>query len=287
MHNSLKQFCPQLVYCLPCTLKNRQNLIDNFTCVICMSTVHDDARMCNQCSKLYCLNCITQWVLEEQSSCPNCRTTVKLEELAYCRWAKDVTALIENLPNQLHSTVENRISETNPTWCNDHENNNKMKCATHKDKMSVFCETCSAYLCHKCMCETGHFQHSFLPLEFAYEPPISDDEGNFNQDESNVEKLVFQLQEMGFENSYGKLRSLLLMNNCLIANVVDALNIENIIENNLELHRQKKSNLEESICQLKEMGYDNSNGRLRTLLIMSGCSLEKVFELLSTDFFKC
>ncbi|XP_065663809.1 uncharacterized protein LOC100210115 isoform X4 [Hydra vulgaris] len=166
-----------------------------------------------------------------------------------------------------------------------------MKCVTHKDKMSVFCETCSAYLCHKCMCEIGHFQHSFLPLEFAYETPISeitDDEANsdLNQDESNVEKLVFQLQDMGFENSYGKLRSLLLMNNCIIENVVEALNIEDIIENNLERHCQKKSNLEESICQLKEMGYDNSNGRLRTLLIMSGCSLDKVFELLSTDFFK-
>lgn len=51
-------------------------------CLICYKKVKK-ARMCPNCSKLGCNDCIFSWSLK-QSQCPNCRTYLKFSDYTNC-----------------------------------------------------------------------------------------------------------------------------------------------------------------------------------------------------------
>ena len=133
------------------------HLAEMFRCFICMERVKD-ARICPHCSKLCCFACIRKWLTEQRAQCPHCRATLHHNELIPCRWVEEVTEQIDNLqiknkgapPKEQRSAIDNN-------------------CEHHKEKLSVFCETCHRCICHICALWGGnHSQHKFKPLEEVY-----------------------------------------------------------------------------------------------------------------------
>nr|XP_047141559.1 E3 ubiquitin-protein ligase TRIM37 isoform X2 [Hydra vulgaris] len=137
-----------------------ENLAEMFRCFICMERVKD-ARICPHCSKLCCFLCIRRWLTEQRPQCPHCRACLHLHELVQCRWVEDVTEQIDNLQTTQLSTSK------------EQQENKDRNCATHNEKLSVFCETCMACICHMCALWGGkHSQHSFKPLDVVYESRV-------------------------------------------------------------------------------------------------------------------
>jgi len=75
---------------------NVASLIEVFRCFICMENLND-ARLCPHCSKLCCYQCILRWLTDHKQHCPHCRASLRLRDLINCRWAQDVTNLVEGL----------------------------------------------------------------------------------------------------------------------------------------------------------------------------------------------
>lgn len=135
-----------------------EHLAEMFRCFICMERVKD-ARICPHCSKLCCYACIRKWLTEQRPSCPHCRATLHNNELIPCRWVEEVTEQIDNL----------QVNRTSP--CKERGNNTLVdrNCENHKEKLSVFCETCQRCICHMCALWGGnHSQHQFKPLDEVY-----------------------------------------------------------------------------------------------------------------------
>uniref|UniRef100_A0A8C2ZQZ8 Tripartite motif containing 37 n=1 Tax=Cyclopterus lumpus TaxID=8103 RepID=A0A8C2ZQZ8_CYCLU len=135
-----------------------QSIAEVFRCFICMEKLRD-ARLCPHCSKLCCFSCIRRWLTEQRAQCPHCRAPLQLRELVNCRWAEEVTQQLDTL--QLCSLTK-------------HEDNDKDKCDTHLEKLSVFCWTCKKCICHQCALWGGmHGGHTFKPLVEIYEQHVT------------------------------------------------------------------------------------------------------------------
>uniref|UniRef100_UPI00398ECBCB E3 ubiquitin-protein ligase TRIM37 isoform X2 n=1 Tax=Pristiophorus japonicus TaxID=55135 RepID=UPI00398ECBCB len=135
-----------------------ESIAEVFRCFICMEKLRD-ARLCPHCSKLCCFSCIRRWLTEQRAQCPHCRAPLQLRELVNCRWAEEVTQQLDTL--QL---------------CNlsKHEENDKDKCDSHREKLSVFCWTCKKCICHQCALWGGmHGGHTFKPLAEIYEQHVT------------------------------------------------------------------------------------------------------------------
>lgn len=131
-----------------------ESLADVFRCFICLEKVRD-ARLCPHCSKLCCYPCIRRWLIDQHQQCPHCRTTLHLNDLVNCRWAEDVTSQINHL--QINEKQEE-----------------KDQCQTHKEKLTVFCSTCTNCICHQCaLFNDKHTNHAFLPLDDVYKSKLS------------------------------------------------------------------------------------------------------------------
>ena len=44
----------------------------------------------------------------------------------------------------------------------------EVTCSSHKEKMSVYCETCRECICHKCALWGSHHSHTLKPLDDFY-----------------------------------------------------------------------------------------------------------------------
>ncbi|CAF0974130.1 unnamed protein product [Adineta ricciae] len=134
-----------------------ETLAEVFRCFICMEKLRD-ARLCPHCSKLCCYPCIRRW-LTDQHQCPHCRATLQIQDLVNCRWAEEVTTQLDTL----------KINEISKQKCEE-----KDKCEVHKEKLTVYCSTCSKCICHQCALFNGsHSGHSFLPLDDVYKTNVS------------------------------------------------------------------------------------------------------------------
>ncbi|KAK3930976.1 E3 ubiquitin-protein ligase TRIM37 [Frankliniella fusca] len=133
-----------------------ETLAEVFRCFICMEKLRD-AHLCPHCSKLCCYVCIRRWLTEQRSQCPHCRATLHLHELVNCRWVEEVTQQLDTL--QAAGFTSTRVVD-----------NERDKCETHQEKLSVFCWTCRCCICHQCALWGGtHSGHMFKPLEEVYE----------------------------------------------------------------------------------------------------------------------
>lgn len=133
-----------------------ETLAEVFRCFICMEKLRD-AHLCPHCSKLCCYVCIRRWLTEQRSQCPHCRATLHLHELVNCRWVEEVTQQLDTL--QAAGFTTTRAAD-----------NERDKCETHQEKLSVFCWTCRCCICHQCALWGGtHSGHMFKPLEEVYE----------------------------------------------------------------------------------------------------------------------
>ncbi|XP_059829577.1 E3 ubiquitin-protein ligase TRIM37 isoform X3 [Hypanus sabinus] len=135
-----------------------ESIAEVFRCFICMEKLRD-ARLCPHCSKLCCFSCIRRWLTEQRAQCPHCRAPLQLRELVNCRWAEEVTQQLDTL--QLSNL-------------NKHEENDKDKCDSHHEKLSVFCWTCKKCICHQCALWGGtHGGHTFKPLAEVYDQHVT------------------------------------------------------------------------------------------------------------------
>ncbi|XP_061326236.1 E3 ubiquitin-protein ligase TRIM37 isoform X2 [Pezoporus flaviventris] len=135
-----------------------ESIAEVFRCFICMEKLRD-ARLCPHCSKLCCFSCIRRWLTEQRAQCPHCRAPLQLRELVNCRWAEEVTQQLDTL--QLCNLTK-------------HEENEKDKCESHHEKLSVFCWTCKKCICHQCALWGGmHGGHTFKPLAEIYEQHVT------------------------------------------------------------------------------------------------------------------
>uniref|UniRef100_A0A182J6S9 Uncharacterized protein n=1 Tax=Anopheles atroparvus TaxID=41427 RepID=A0A182J6S9_ANOAO len=74
-----------------------QLLGDTIECPICLNSV-EDARLCPECSKLFCSGCIRQWLHREESEngspkCPHCKSQQRLEDFITFRSGSAIDAL--------------------------------------------------------------------------------------------------------------------------------------------------------------------------------------------------
>ncbi|XP_031427447.1 E3 ubiquitin-protein ligase TRIM37 isoform X2 [Clupea harengus] len=151
-----------------------ESIAEVFRCFICMEKLRD-ARLCPHCSKLCCFSCIRRWLTEQRAQCPHCRAPLQLRELVNCRWAEEVTQQLDTL--QL---------------CNlsKHEENDKDKCESHHEKLSVFCWTCKKCICHQCALWGGmHGGHTFKPLAEIYEQHVT----KVNEEVAKLRRRLMEL----------------------------------------------------------------------------------------------
>lgn len=112
-------------------------LLDNLQCAICNDTVND-ARLCANCSEIFCQKCIKNWLTSSAGVCPNCQSSVQYESLVR-GYSIDK---ISKSTNQLISTLANRI------------------CDKHKSQqLCLFCYSCEAHVCVECWFSNDHQEH--------------------------------------------------------------------------------------------------------------------------------
>ncbi|KAF5308334.1 hypothetical protein FQR65_LT06225 [Abscondita terminalis] len=158
-----------------------ETLAEVFRCFICMEKLRD-AHLCPHCSKLCCYVCIRRWLTEQRSQCPHCRASLHLHELVNCRWVEEVTQQLDTL------------QAVNGSRGDD---NDRDKCATHMEKLSVYCWTCRCCICHQCALWGGtHSGHTFKPLEEVYEQHVTQIKDEVAQLRRRLMELISIVQEV-------------------------------------------------------------------------------------------
>ncbi|XP_028133765.1 E3 ubiquitin-protein ligase TRIM37 isoform X3 [Diabrotica virgifera virgifera] len=160
-----------------------ETLAEVFRCFICMEKLRD-AHLCPHCSKLCCYVCIRRWLTEQRSQCPHCRASLHLHELVNCRWVEEVTQQLDSL--QAVSLNGSRNDE-----------NDRDKCSTHLEKLSVYCWTCRCCICHQCALWGGtHSGHTFKPLDEVYEQHVTQIKDEIAQLRRRLMELISIVQEV-------------------------------------------------------------------------------------------
>ncbi|CAF4530792.1 unnamed protein product [Rotaria socialis] len=158
-----------------------ESLAEVFRCFICMEKLRD-ARLCPHCSKLCCYPCIRRWLTDQRQQCPHCRATLRLHDLVNCRWAEEVTSQLDSL----------KVSE----MCKQ-KREEKDKCEVHREKLSVFCSSCSKCICHQCALFNGsHAGHNFLQLDDVYQANISAVNEHIGQLKRRHVELICLIQDV-------------------------------------------------------------------------------------------
>ena len=103
--------------------------------------------------------------------------TLQLKDLVICRWAEEVTNQLNNL--KLTEKHEEKDQFVFLLISFHFFINQSFRCELHKEKLTVFCSTCSQCICHQCALFNGsvrnnkYFLKDFVFLPTAYQPSIS------------------------------------------------------------------------------------------------------------------
>ncbi|CAG9759485.1 unnamed protein product [Ceutorhynchus assimilis] len=159
-----------------------ETLTDVFRCFICIEKLRD-AHLCPHCSKLCCYPCIRRWLTEQKSQCPHCRASLHLHELVNCRWVEEVTQQLDSLQA---GSLRNKLDE-----------NDRDRCTTHFEKLSVYCLTCRCCICHQCALWGGtHSGHTFKPLDEIYDQHVNQINDEVAQLRKRLMELISIVQEV-------------------------------------------------------------------------------------------
>ncbi|KAL1377611.1 hypothetical protein pipiens_016145 [Culex pipiens pipiens] len=158
-----------------------ETINDVFRCFICMEKLKD-AHLCPSCSKLCCFQCISRWLNERPNSCPYCRATLHVSDLVNCRWYEEVASHIENL-QQICQNI--KVSSSG----------RRDQCATHKEKLSVFCKPCKQCICASCAL-WKHSGHTFKQLDLVYETHLAQVKEEQQQLKSRLLELISLVQNV-------------------------------------------------------------------------------------------
>uniref|UniRef100_A0A182VWI6 RING-type domain-containing protein n=1 Tax=Anopheles minimus TaxID=112268 RepID=A0A182VWI6_9DIPT len=153
---------------------------DIFKCTICFGRL-DDPHLCPQCSKLYCYECIGEWLDSGISqSCPNCKITLQLDQLVKVRWFDDIQKLQQNLRTLSTSADDSQLAiQTDSGTDNE-------RCPMHGKLVNFYCSSCKQCICEVCATdaeEGRHRDHTFKALNVTYEQHV----GMLNNELEKVE----------------------------------------------------------------------------------------------------
>ena len=166
----------------PCSL---EHFTEYLKCFICFRRVKEPV-MCPACSKFACEGCLKQWIIEEKSECPFCRSGLSLSQLVKCRFVKDFSRVIDSLKMQ---QVRNySLYEKNETID---------KCQEHGLKMIYFCATCDEVICPDCVMFTkNHSNHDIERLKNIYERKVDLINNEMNDLKRKIGKYEKYLAEL-------------------------------------------------------------------------------------------
>uniref|UniRef100_A0A182JVH3 RING-type domain-containing protein n=1 Tax=Anopheles christyi TaxID=43041 RepID=A0A182JVH3_9DIPT len=164
---------------------------DIFKCTICFGRL-DNPHLCPQCSKLYCYDCIGEWLDAGSSqSCPNCKITLQLDQLVKVRWFDDIQKLQQNLRTLTCGTEgEDR----------DGSGKENELCPKHRKLVNFYCSTCKECVCEVCATDVEasglHRDHTFKALHVTYEQHLELLYGELEKVEFHREKLSLLLDKI-------------------------------------------------------------------------------------------
>ncbi|XP_053658914.1 E3 ubiquitin-protein ligase TRIM37-like [Anopheles marshallii] len=146
---------------------------DIFKCTICFGRL-DDPHLCPQCSKLYCYDCIGEWLDSGISkSCPNCKIVLQLDQLVKVRWFDDIQKLQQKLRTLSASDTEDALLMKQAI--NTESGTDNELCAMHGKIVNFYCSTCKQCICEVCatnVTEGRHRDHTFKALHVTYEQHV-------------------------------------------------------------------------------------------------------------------
>lgn len=74
---------------------------------------------------------------------------------------------------------------------------NKNRCATHQERLTVYCWTCRRCICHQCALWGGtHSGHTFKPLEEVYEQHVTQIRDEVSQLRRRLMELISLVQDV-------------------------------------------------------------------------------------------
>ncbi|XP_053670625.1 E3 ubiquitin-protein ligase TRIM37-like [Anopheles nili] len=147
---------------------------DIFKCTICFGKL-EEPHLCPRCSKLYCYDCIGEWLDSGSSqSCPNCKITLQLDQLVKVRWFDDIQKLQHNLrspelPPRADDSLESSEEDRDGGIGVDEQ------CPRHGKTLNFYCSTCKQCICEVCATdntEGRHRDHTFKALQVTYEQHV-------------------------------------------------------------------------------------------------------------------
>lgn len=167
---------------------------DIFRCTICLIKL-EDPHLCPRCSKLYCYDCISEWLLaesERHQSCPNCKLDLQLDKLVKVRWFEEV----EKLQRRNNCLLELPSSSAMPSSSSSVGNNGitakrKDICPKHMRSINFYCCTCKLCVCEECaVADSRHLDHTFKSLDVIYDSNLQIAEEEFEKVRHYLKKMA-------------------------------------------------------------------------------------------------
>lgn len=165
---------------------------DIFKCTICLIKLQDP-HLCPRCSKLYCYDCISEWLLmncpesEQHMKCPNCKLDLQLDKLVKVRWFEEVEKLQQRNNN---GALEPSGSSSKPST-----SSKKDICPKHQHTINFFCCTCRLCVCDECLPEM-HLDHTFKCLDVIYTSNVQIAEEEFEKLRHYLKKISVLVEKV-------------------------------------------------------------------------------------------
>lgn len=166
---------------------------DIFKCTICLIKLQDP-HLCPRCSKLYCFDCISEWLLmhcpdsEQHMKCPNCKLDLPLDKLVKVRWFEEV----EKLQQRNANGALEQSSAAKPSTSGTAQK--KDLCAKHQRGINFYCCTCKLCVCDECAVgnqrENHHLDHTFKSLDVIYDSNVQIAEEEFEKVRHYLKKVA-------------------------------------------------------------------------------------------------
>uniref|UniRef100_A0A182IZC9 Uncharacterized protein n=1 Tax=Anopheles atroparvus TaxID=41427 RepID=A0A182IZC9_ANOAO len=165
---------------------------DIFKCTICFGEL-DQPHLCPRCSKMYCYDCIDEWLLTGASQCcPNCKLDLHLDQLVKVRWFDDIEKLQRNLRSLAGSGAAS-LSTTAANQAKPVSDAEQELCLRHGKALSFYCSSCKQCVCETCATDADdsrHRDHTFKALHVTYEQHRAVLEGELEKVEHYRDKLA-------------------------------------------------------------------------------------------------
>ncbi|XP_062555164.1 E3 ubiquitin-protein ligase TRIM37-like isoform X2 [Armigeres subalbatus] len=174
---------------------------DIFKCTICLIKLQDP-HLCPRCSKLYCYECITEWLLsesEQHMNCPNCKLDLQVDKLVKVRWFDEVEQLQRNClePSAVMPTSSNGAGTATIATISTATAKKKDICPKHLRSINFYCCTCKLCVCDECaVTDEHHLDHTFKCLDVIYDGNLQIAEEEFEKVRHYTKKIASLVEKV-------------------------------------------------------------------------------------------